>query len=262
MVDQITTHVQDATNRLIFQYAGKPNIAGLISSLSSEQIQELENILFDIDGRLNIDNSIGAQLDGIGQIVGQPRNGQGDETYRIFLKAKAGQNVSEGDIERVLSIWKLITGGTVVQVIEYFPANVELFSDVPVPDELAAEVFELMQNVVGAGIRVVSSVIGSDHPFGFEGRPDTYGFDWILSNGNSTSASAHKLIDIGAAFTGDGIIPGTSIAINMNILVGAIILSVDSDSQLTLDANIFTGTSVPYEILVGTGGEIANQQGA
>ena len=49
MVDQITTHEQDAINRLLFQYKGKANIEALITSLGSEQIQDLEDILFNID---------------------------------------------------------------------------------------------------------------------------------------------------------------------------------------------------------------------
>ena len=240
MAEQITTHIEDAKARLLFQYKGKTNIEALLDSLGGQQIQDLENILFDIGTRLNIDNSIGVQLNNIGIIVGQPRNGQDDATYRLFLKAKSGRNVSEGDIERVLSIWKIITGGTVVQVIENFPAEIELFSDIPVPDALASDAFDLMQDVVGAGVRVISSVIGSDTPFGFEGRVGALGFDSIISNGNNTSTTPFKLIDSGATFTGDGITPDVSIAVNTTTLSEATILSVDSDNQLTLDANIFT----------------------
>ena len=261
MITQITTHVEDAKARLLFQYQGKANIEALISSLSSEQIQDLEDVLFDISTRLNIDTSVGVQLNNIGVIIGQPRNGQNDATYRLFLKGKAGRNVSEGDIERVLSIWKIITGGSVVQVIEIFPANIELFSDIPVPDALASDAFDLMQDVVGAGIRVVSSVIGSDHPFGFEGRPSTFGFDSILSLGNNTSVTAFKLIDIGATFGADGV-DTDSVVTHRDTLTEANVLSVDSPTQLTLDADIFTGTPEPYEVLYGLGGEIANQQGA
>ena len=105
--------------------------------MGGQQIQDLENILFDLSTRLNIDNSVGVQLNNIGKIVGQLRNGQDDATYRLFLKAKAGRNVSEGDIERVLSIWKIITGGTDIQVIESFPAGIECIAFSPnKPDQL------------------------------------------------------------------------------------------------------------------------------
>ena len=261
MIDQINTHVEDAKSRLLFQYQGKTGIEALISSLTSEHIQDLEDVLFDVGTKLNIDNSVGVQLNNIGIIVGQPRNGQDDATYKLFLKAKAGRNVSEGDIERVLSIWKIITGGTVVQVIENFPAEIELFSDVPVPDALASDAFDLMQDVVGAGVRVVSSVIGSDTPFGFEGRVGVLGFDSILSIGNTTSDSSFKLIDIGADFVADGITTD-GVAIHRDTLAEANVLSIDSPTQLTLDTDIFTSSPDSYEVLAGTGGNMATQQGA
>ena len=187
-VMQITTHIEDAKNRLLFQYRGKANIEGLLDSLGGQQIQDLEDILFNVSTILEIDNSIGIQLDNIGKIVGQLRNGQVDSTYKLFLKAKAARNVSEGDIERILSVWKIITGGTDIQITEIFPAEIELFSDVPVPDELAADAFALMQDIVAAGVRVLSSIISPENAFGFENSIGTLGFDSVLSTGQNDSA--------------------------------------------------------------------------
>ena len=261
MITQITTHIEDAKERFLFQYKGKANIEALLDSLGGQQIQDLENILFDIGTRLDIDNSEGVQLNNIGVIVGQPRNGQDDITYRLFLKAKAGVNVSEGDVERVLSVWKIITGGTVIQVIDVYPAGVELSSDVPVPDALAADAFALMQDVVSAGVSVVSSIISPENAFGFENSIGTLGFDDLFATGQNTSASALKLIDSGANFGPDGIIPGSEV-VEVAGSLKALVVSVDSTIQLTLDTDIFPSTPLYYEVIDGGGGGLSKVQSA
>lgn len=260
-VTQITTHSEDAKKRLLFQYQGKANIEGLLDSLGGQQIQDLENILFDISTRLDIDNSEGIQLDNIGKIVGQSRNGQSDLTYKLFLKAKAGRNVSEGDIERVLSIWKIITGGTIVQLVEQFPASIELFSDVPIPGELEVDAFNLMQDVVAAGVSILSAIISPENAFGFEGSTNTLGFDTLISEGANTSTSANKLIDSGANFTGDGVGIGDEV-VEVAGNVKALVTNVDSAIQLTLDTDIFTSTPLFYEIVDGGGGGLSKVQSA
>jgi hypothetical protein len=261
MTTQITTHIADAKERLLFQYKGKANIEALLDSLGGQQIQDLENILFDINTRLDIDNSEGVQLNNIGLIVGQPRNGQDDITYRLFLKAKAGVNVSEGDVERVLSVWKIITGGSVIQVIDVYPAGVELFSDVPVADELAEAAFTLMQDVVAAGVRVTSSIISPEDAFGFDSSVGTLGFDDLFAQGDNTSVAAFKLIDTGANFGPDGTIIGSEV-IEVVGNVKALVTNIDSTIQLTLDTDIFTSTPLAYEVIDGGGGGLSKIQSA
>ena len=260
-VAQITDHTEAAKARLLQQYKGKANIEALLDSLGGQQIQDLEDILFDINSRLDIDTSVGVQLDNIGVIVGQPRSGKDDATYRIFLKAKAGRNVSEGDIERVISVWKIITGGAVIQVIELFPAEVELFSDVPVPDALASDAFNLMQDVVAAGVRVVSSIISPENAFGFEGSVGTLGFDTVLSTGTNDAVTAFKLKDSGANFTGDGVAIGSE-TVNTDGDLTALVTNVDGAGELTLDTDIFLSTPLDYDVIDGGGGGLSKVQAA
>lgn len=261
MITQITDHAAQAKARLLFQYQGKANIEALLDSLGGQQIQDLEDILFDINTRLDIDNSVGVQLNNIGLIVGQPRKGQDDITYRLFLKAKAGVNVSEGDIERVLSVWKIITGGTIVSLTEIYPAAIELFSDTPVVGELEVAAFELMQDVISAGVSVVSVIISPDNAFGFEGSVDTLGFDDLFASGQNTSVSAFKLIDSGANFGPDGTVPGSEV-IEVVGNVKALVVSVDSTIQLTLDTDIFQSSPLYYEVIDGGGGGLSKVQSA
>lgn len=175
-VTQITTHVADAKARLIQQYKSKPRLEALISALSGEQIQALEDAAYAMRNRLNIDLSSGAQLDGIGAIVGQAREGRDDATYRLWIKARIGVNVSEGDIERVISIWKLLSGGTAVQLIEVFPAEIALYTNAPLPVGYESEILRIMRDVTGAGISVYPLVVFTTGYFGFDGDLDALGF--------------------------------------------------------------------------------------
>jgi hypothetical protein len=259
MTDKITNHAQQAKDRLLFQYKGKTGIEALLDSLGGQQIQDLEDVLFDLQGRLDIDNSEGVQLDGIGTIVGQDRNGQDDATYKLFLKARAGVNVSEGDINRVLSVWKIITGGNLVQVIPSYPAGVELFSDTPVPDALASAAFTLMQDVVAAGVAVVSSIISPENAFGFENSIGTLGFDDLFSTGENTSVTSFKLVDSGAGFIADGAIIGSEV-VEVTGNVKAIVTNLDGPTTLTLDTDIFTSFPLSYEVVDGGGGGLSKVQ--
>ena len=59
-------------DRLIWQYRDKPNVRALIASVLHE-FDNISEALDDLRTRLDIDASVGMQLDGIGEIIGQPR---------------------------------------------------------------------------------------------------------------------------------------------------------------------------------------------
>ena len=181
MVTKITTHIEDAKNRLLFQYKNSTKLHDLTDAFFLEQVQDIEDALYGLLNRLNIDGSSGIQLDHIGNIVGQEREGFSDTIYRLFLKAKIGQNISCGDIERVLSIWSLITQAGIIELIEAYPAEVDLWTDTPLDAAIIDIAFELIQKVVSAGVAVHHvGVFDPDEAFAFEGGgAETKGFGSI-----------------------------------------------------------------------------------
>ena len=60
-------------SRLLDQYKGSPKLVALLKALIDTPYQELSAALGQLRGRLDIDTMSGLQLDGIGQILGQPR---------------------------------------------------------------------------------------------------------------------------------------------------------------------------------------------
>jgi hypothetical protein len=179
MIIKITDHVEAAKKRLLHQYKDSPRILMLIEILLGRQVQDLEDAAWQFYGRLDIDSAIGVQLDRIGAIVGLSRSGWDDALYRSLLKAKIGKNVSHGTIEDVIGVWRLLARAGSVQVVETYPAQIDLYSDTPIDGSLAGFVRALMQKVVAAGVRVdfLAIIFSSTNAFGFDpDDPDVNGF--------------------------------------------------------------------------------------
>lgn len=81
-----------------------------------KKLDDVTNCLVQMDGALDLDNAVGAQLDLLGQIAGvsrtvnfQPNNGVSpvldDTTYRLLIKAKIAQNQWDGTIPALYPIW-------------------------------------------------------------------------------------------------------------------------------------------------------------
>ncbi|MDX1486565.1 MAG: glycosyl hydrolase family 28-related protein [Acidiferrobacterales bacterium] len=73
------------------------------------------------------------------------------------------------------------------------------------------------------------------------------GFSTINSTGTNTSAVANKLVDSGATFLTDGAALGDFVR---NVTDGgtAVVTALDSETQLSLSADIFTATSKTYNV--------------
>ena len=183
MISKIDTHIQDALNRLLFQYKNAINFQNLITSVIGEPVQDIEDNTFALIGRLNINNQVGTQLDNIGELVGQPRSGLSDTEYRIFLKARIAVNNSEGDVEKLISSWKLLMNANIVELQEAFPAEVNFYTDTSIGDpDLEALAFLLIQEVAAGGVNVgFAAVYEEGEAFGF--------FDSINTKGFSDTAS-------------------------------------------------------------------------
>ena len=206
---QILNHKEGALLRLLEQYKDAENIKGIIE-IYSDQIQELENLLFPMfEERLNIQKAIGQQLDEIGEIVVQKRGSATDERYRLLLLVKIGINTSQGTPENVIQIFKLMTESDYVHLINLGLAEIELEGTTGFIDQDEVNfIFNSAHQLVAAGVRV--NDIRCVHPtdaFGFAGSdnnppylgftsgefstPYRYGLPFAFSdeNGNDTDAT-------------------------------------------------------------------------
>lgn len=93
----------------------------------TDELQELNDAATALLTDTSIDGSEGVQLDGLGQIIGLPRQGLTDEQYQAALKAWVRVNDSSGTIEEINEIVRLATNTTTAdkafRQIEDFPAG-------------------------------------------------------------------------------------------------------------------------------------------
>ena len=124
---EITDHGADALTRLIQQYKGSPRIQALLCAFL-DPVGDAEADVYDLlTEALDISVAVGDQLDLIGEIVGEVRNGRTDADYRKGLRTKIRINRSHGRIEDLIEVailWELITADNAVEVEEKPPAAV------------------------------------------------------------------------------------------------------------------------------------------
>jgi len=173
--------------RLIEQYKNKPNLTAMIKAYITTQFQDLETKGCALYDRLNIDLMEGTQLDNIGTIVGQDRDGQDDPTYRIFIKTKIGANNSQSSVEDIISIWQILTGSDSVKVDELFPATLQISSGFSLAAPYDLLILSLIEDVIAAGVRLEGILVyDPDNAFAFDtspNNPNTGGFGDLLDSG-------------------------------------------------------------------------------
>ena len=129
-INKITTHVNDALERLLFQYKDKVRMNGMISS-TTEGLQELENTFWDVLTLRWINSASGEQLDRLGAIVVLDRDGRTDEQYRVWLVGKIAINTSKGTPQNLVAAMNLLFGADKSQYIPVYPAGVEAIAGSP-----------------------------------------------------------------------------------------------------------------------------------
>lgn len=176
MIEKILNHKELARENLISQYKQAENLIAILDAFNS-QTQDLEDAIYSLfEGRW-VDVAEGRVLDDFGTLVGQERLGFNDTFYRILIYVKMGENISQGETERVIDIYKIITRATRAMLQEHFPAGMIILSNGEIDPVTADFVLKRLQAVVGAGIRIDQiGQFSPVNPFGFLGAPDAQGF--------------------------------------------------------------------------------------
>lgn len=102
-ITNITDHENRALDRLLEQQKAKPVLAAVVGALST-QVQALENMFQSLLSARAITTATGDQLDGLGALVGEPRNGRTDTEFRIAIRARIAINRSSGTANEILGV--------------------------------------------------------------------------------------------------------------------------------------------------------------
>jgi hypothetical protein len=163
-ITQNTAHIASGIDKFIEQYKERPRMASWATSYLDE-VQEIEDALWDVLIKRAIDQAADAQLDVLGSIVGQPRRGLSDADYRTFIRARIAVNRSNGRPNELIHILQLIMAGVVEVVIIYqdrpeASIYIQLASDIGTI--IAAHVFELLNEARPAGVELQFSWLYGD----------------------------------------------------------------------------------------------------
>lgn len=148
---QTTTHIAEAKARFVQQFRAKPNMEAWLADYVT-QVQDLEDVFFQLLLDRVIATAIGVQLDGLGAIVGEERKGKSDASYRIWIRGRILANRSSGTPEQMLELADLVTDANTLAIEEYYPAgfNLIIYDDlVENVDDVAA----ILDAASPAGVR-------------------------------------------------------------------------------------------------------------
>lgn len=142
--------------RLPQQFQNKERIAALIEAFAVE-IDQLREVFADIIASRDIDTAIGAQLDGIGDIVCLTRAEavakygieMTDDIYRLFLKYQMLRNTNQCTLSDLYTACKLLYGA---QVISYREDKSPATFRLSIGAELSSQTIDLL-NSAGAAIK-------------------------------------------------------------------------------------------------------------
>jgi hypothetical protein len=114
------TDYSTGLNLLLAQFKNSIKLRGMIDS-AYDSADDLEKALFEIRDEFWLDVAVGTQLDTIGEIFNEGRNGDVDADYRLRIQAKASL-VASGEPEGIIAILKSLFGATYVTYIPGWPA--------------------------------------------------------------------------------------------------------------------------------------------
>ncbi len=157
-VTHVTDIVAQTVAKLRQQDKGKEKIERFLSIIAAP-FQEIEDAAWQLFTQRGIDTAVGVQLDRIGKIIGQPRDGRTDEVYRRFLSARIVVNKSGGTVDEILRVAELVLDDedVTLTLASGGPAQLLLkLEDAPVPIETATLLaVYFLRRTVAAGVRIV-----------------------------------------------------------------------------------------------------------
>jgi len=141
-------HKPAALDRLIEQFKRKVNIDKMVCIIAN-RAQSEEDVLNDLTIFRALTVAEGVQLDGIGDLVGQPRNSTNDDIYRSTIITRIFLNNRSGEPEILMAALRFFARSQDVSLTELFPANLQMFA---FTESLPTNIINLMQPLTMAGI--------------------------------------------------------------------------------------------------------------
>lgn len=197
-IEYIDDHVEKALDRILEQYKNKSKVRGLITAIV-KPLQGIEDAAQPLLTLRHVNTAVGAQLDGVGQIVGLARElEQDDEDYRALIKAKIVQNLNNGTPEEVIAAAKFFLNTTEIWFTENYPAEVDIQTTEEIEESLRPKLRKVLEKFLPSGVALgIFGQYDVERPFLFDSGE---GFGFI--DGESTYVWTNgPIVDQSETFT-------------------------------------------------------------
>lgn len=150
-------HAETARRFVIQFFQGKPNFEKILNAYAA-QTQELENALFALCTERTVFKAVGAQLDVVGSLVGESRNGANDDIYRLRILARIIANASSGTNDDLVRATRLLleadqgAAGTPFQVFTPDESRGQAFVVIDAVLNSADALCDVLRNIRAAGV--------------------------------------------------------------------------------------------------------------
>lgn len=163
----------DAVDRLPAGLYGKPRLEAFVRALA-HGCQMLEDEIAARAMALGLDTANSTDLDLLGSIVGERRDGLDDEDYRRFIAARLLARKCLGTPDELVAILELVAAPCVAVHFDMFAAGFRLYfgRTLPLTAEMLGRVRRFMVAVKPAGVTMLL-VEYSASPLGFAANPYT-----------------------------------------------------------------------------------------
>jgi hypothetical protein len=134
-----------------------------------KEVQVIENMLDDLKTKRSITTGEGVQLDVIGEIVDELRNGRSDNDYRDAINLKILLNVASGKAETILTFLDAVTSSTQIRLVEEYPAGVVIYVNGTDVETRMDEIADTIKFLLPAGVGLKGFVFINPNydPFAF-----------------------------------------------------------------------------------------------
>jgi len=123
----------DNLELIIAQFQDSEKLKGIIEA-GNNKAQDIETAIFEIRSEFDLDVAVGAQLDILGSIFNEDRDGRSDTDYRQAIQAK-GANQFSGEPESIISILLSSYGATFAHYRPFYNAKYYILTDATITAE-------------------------------------------------------------------------------------------------------------------------------
>jgi hypothetical protein len=170
LADALPDLVAIALSRLTNQFNESTKLRAMVEAMIAPLQIALEDSAA-LKSERWLDTAVGQQLDGLGYIVGESRQGRTDDEYRDAILFRVFVNTSNATPADMIQGLRTLTKPDDIQYIEQYPATAMLFTDGPnIPSNLQT----VMQGLAPAAISDVPIMVSYSRPkpFRFSKTPN------------------------------------------------------------------------------------------